>query len=149
MLEGMTQQEVADKIGWSRGKIADYALLENLCPNCWNIIVAHFTEKATMPTTNTATQPVAGATISEKLLRLLRPLTEYHQLKIIQGLISPVVWNEIVTAFLNTVTTQENTDVTTVVTFVTEGLLRNILPLIEGRFFCFLEYALLALIFVL
>ena len=124
LAEGMTQQQVADEIRWSRGKVADYALLENLCPNCWDLIVAEFQNIATIYNNTDATKAVATATITENILRPLRPLTEFHQLKIIQDLIagnrSP--WAE----HRGTLSRLSGQTITSKPTLIT-----------KGRFFCF------------
>jgi len=92
LAEGKTQQVVADEMGWSRGKVADYALLENLYPNCW-LIVAESQKFATINEISSATNIVATATISENILRQVRNLTEHHQITIIQDLITGKIKN--------------------------------------------------------
>ena len=37
---GATQQVIADKLGWSRSIVADYAALRKITPDGWNVVAA-------------------------------------------------------------------------------------------------------------
>jgi hypothetical protein len=36
--EDKTQQQVADELGWRRGQVSNYALLQSIDPRAWNIV---------------------------------------------------------------------------------------------------------------
>ena len=120
-------------MGWSRGKVADYSLLENLCPNCWALIVADFSKIAIRPEKEGATNFVATATLTENILRQLRPLTECHQLQIVQDLIDGKIkngetWEIIGATFQNIAPNTQNRSAPQngAVAPISEGLLRSI-----------------------
>lgn len=82
---GMTQQQVADELGWSRSQVRDYANLENISPIAWKLIGATFQNIA--PGDGDGAAPRFGATapFTENLLRNILDLTEYHQVEIAEA----------------------------------------------------------------
>ena len=83
-----TQQQVADEIGWSIDKVKKYAALENISPISWNDIVTTFLKMGTKQQNDVGTEKVPMGTITERSLRNILSLTEYHQHKIISELVS-------------------------------------------------------------
>ena len=91
LASGKTQQAVADEIGWSREKVAQYAQLKKVKPTAWELIVTEFKKVVTISEKNGVTSFVTGVTITENLLRNILPLTEIHQLEIVNGLIAGTI----------------------------------------------------------
>jgi hypothetical protein len=83
-----TQQQVADEIGWTRTKVANYAALYSISPKAWQDIVTKFQKALTKTNNDGVTTFVTGVTITENLLRNILSLTEHHQNKIISELVS-------------------------------------------------------------
>lgn len=107
----MTQQQVADELGWSRDKVAKYAALENVSPKAWRLIVTDFANNVTTRLDDDVTTNVT-------------PVTEN---------ISPVAWDALAREIQNGVPSGSDGAVPQFGTPVpfTENLLRNILDLTE------------------
>lgn len=80
LLEGRTQQGVADLLGWKRGQVGKYSMLQGICRDAWSIVaesvVPTFQKKGTTDDDDTGTENVpVGTRFSE---RLLRPLSQLH-----------------------------------------------------------------------
>jgi DNA modification methylase len=88
LAEGKTQQAVAEEIGWSIDKIKKYCALEKISPVAWSRIVTEFQSLGTIDGNVDGTEKVPNGTITEGLLRNILPLTEFHQLAIVDGIIS-------------------------------------------------------------
>lgn len=84
-LEGATQQEVADEMGWSRSKVADYSSLRKLSVDAWGT-VATSTRESVSPDDTAATGFVATATFTERLLRDIVTLSPTQQLELVTEL---------------------------------------------------------------
>ena len=64
---GATQQVIADKLGWSRSIVADYAALRKIAPDGWNVVAAF--QRGALPRSEAnATSIVAAATGTETRL---------------------------------------------------------------------------------
>lgn len=88
---GMTQQRVADEIGWSLSKVKQYSRLDIISPLVWQTIVTEFQKNVTGIKDNDVSIKVTNVT--EGLLRNILDLTETHQDKIISGLINGSIKN--------------------------------------------------------
>lgn len=86
-----TQQEIADMLGWSRGAVSNYALLQKLDRRAWDIIATTF-EPAVAggeePAVVATATPVA---FTENLLRDLLPLSAQQQEELVRALASGTI----------------------------------------------------------
>jgi hypothetical protein len=73
---GQTQQAIADELGWSRGQVSNYVLLQKIDPKAWAII-ATTVRDSELPrySDDVATSATGVARFTENLLRVLPPLT--------------------------------------------------------------------------
>jgi hypothetical protein len=81
--EEKTQEKIAEILGWSRGKVGDYALLRNIATETWNIIVGTFENSAQSTPDDSPTQIVGTPTFTENLLRSILGLTPEQQLELV------------------------------------------------------------------
>ena len=83
---GQTQQAVADGIGWSRSAVRDYAGLQQIDADAWEVVGATFSDFA--PTDETEHAPTNGATapspFTEGLLRNILDLQSAQQIDLCQ-----------------------------------------------------------------
>lgn len=88
---GMTQQQVADELGWSREKVRNYSNLENISPVAWDALAREIQNG--VPSGSDGAVPQFGTPVpfTENLLRNILDLTEYHQVAIVQDLISGAI----------------------------------------------------------
>jgi site-specific DNA-methyltransferase (adenine-specific)/modification methylase len=78
-----TQDSVAKMLGWSRGRVGDYALLQNISNDAWKIIVGAFDDSPQLSSDDTSTNIVGTPTFSETLLRNILDLTSEQQLELV------------------------------------------------------------------
>jgi DNA modification methylase/ParB-like chromosome segregation protein Spo0J len=81
-----TQSEVGKMLGWSRESIKDYASLQKICKEAWDIIGATFERSA--PDSEDLLAPANGATgpITERLLRSILDLEPGQQVELVTEL---------------------------------------------------------------
>ena len=85
--EGVTQQKAADELGWQLSKLKMYAGLKSVCDEAWEIVkVATSNGLATENDEDEATNKVATATFTERLLRDILDLDAGQQLSLCQDL---------------------------------------------------------------
>jgi len=119
LAEGKTQQVVADEMGWSRGKVSQYAMLETISVEPWRLIATSFHNVVADDGDSSVAKIATTVAITENLLRNILNLTEHHQITIIQDLIT----GEIITGFSNSVITEDGKPVINIITTViTEGV---------------------------
>jgi ParB/RepB/Spo0J family partition protein len=83
---GMTQDKVAQILGWSREKVAHYNRLAQIDYEAWKIIVTKIDEEVTIHEDKLVTESVTGVTFSERLLRSILSLTLAQQLELVSDL---------------------------------------------------------------
>lgn len=84
--DGMTQLQVAEDLGWSRDKVARFAMLQRIVPEAWAVIVQTFQPVVTGDEEDTVTVFVTTVTFTENLLREIVPLTPGQQVDLVQSL---------------------------------------------------------------
>lgn len=82
----MTQQAIADAIGWSVPKIKQYSALRKIDENAWNVVVTTFNDSPQLPVDDQVTEKVTMVTFSERLLRPIIQLTPEQQLQLVSDL---------------------------------------------------------------
>ena len=81
--DGVTQQKAADELGWQLSKLKMYAGLKSVCSEAWVVIkVATSDGVATESDEDEATNKVATATFTERLLRDILDLDPGQQLSL-------------------------------------------------------------------
>jgi DNA modification methylase len=88
MNEKYKQQDIADMLGWSREKVAQYAALKGIDPPAWEMIVTTFEPCVTPGEEMGVTPLVTNVTFSEGLLRSILPLTPEQQRELVQDMLS-------------------------------------------------------------
>ena len=83
---GMTQQSVADEIGWSKQKTNDYAGLRKIDAKAWDVVSATFRNMADSASEGAADKKSATADFTERLLRDILPLTAEQQFNLVTRL---------------------------------------------------------------
>ena len=64
-----TQQQTADVLGWSRGKVSQYDMLDNISKEAWAIIATTFEEQEKLPAKSSVAANATVVAFSERLLR--------------------------------------------------------------------------------
>jgi predicted transcriptional regulator len=77
--EGKTQAEIAEMLGWSRGRVGDYSSLQSISSEAWDIIVGTFDNIPTSADDVAPSQNVGTPTFSETLLRSILHLEADRQ----------------------------------------------------------------------
>jgi DNA modification methylase len=88
LAEKYKQHDIAEMLGWSRSKVGDYALLQNIHPIAWELIVGTFEQSPTESNGTLPTGIVGTPTFNETLLRSILPLTHEQQIGLIRESIS-------------------------------------------------------------
>jgi len=86
--EGLTQAQIADVLGWSRGKVSQYALLQKIDGEAWQGVATTF-ENCRSSETEEGVAEVATSVatpFSENLLRSIILLTSEQQKELVHGL---------------------------------------------------------------
>lgn len=92
LASGRTQQQLADVLGWSRSKVADYNALQKLDTKAWELVVATFELDPDNPTEDRATEFCRNATnFSEGLLRNVLSLKGPQQVELCAELASGTI----------------------------------------------------------
>ena len=84
--EGQTQQAIAERLGWSRGQVAKYAMLSDICSEAWAVIVPTVRDYGTRYQNDDGTQIVPTGTFTEGLLRSILSLRPEQQIKLVKKL---------------------------------------------------------------
>lgn len=84
-----SQQEIADMLGWGRTQVANYAALQRIHPQVWDLIVTTFEASVTGSLDEAVTGNVTGVTFTENLLRSILGLTREQQWELVQALAHP------------------------------------------------------------
>ena len=63
-----TQQQTADVLGWSRGKVSQYDMLDNISKEAWAIIATTFEEQEKLPAKSSVAANATVVAFSERLL---------------------------------------------------------------------------------
>ncbi|MBF0160025.1 MAG: ParB N-terminal domain-containing protein [Magnetococcales bacterium] len=85
---GQTQQAVADEMGWTREKVAQFYQLQKICPEAWFVVVTTFQSGVTNDDKDDVTNLVTSVTFTENLLRSIVQLTPPQQLELVRDLAS-------------------------------------------------------------
>src|SRR5258707_3012283 len=85
------QTEIAEMLGWSREKVAQYAALKAIDPQAWEGIVTTFEQPVTLGGEKGVTPFVTNVTFTEGLLRSILPLTASQQRELVQDMISSLL----------------------------------------------------------
>ncbi|MEO5334166.1 MAG: hypothetical protein H7839_19305 [Magnetococcus sp. YQC-5] len=85
---GQTQQAVADELGWSRGQISQYAMLESISKEAWEIIATTFQKTVAVNVDGVVAENATTVAFTERLLRDITPLNSIQQLELVRGLVS-------------------------------------------------------------
>ena len=83
---GYKQQAIADMLGWSRGAVSNYALLNEIDKRAWALIATTFEQLVATPTEAAVAPHVTGVAFTENLLRDILPLTFDQQFELVQDL---------------------------------------------------------------
>jgi DNA modification methylase len=86
LLEGHTQQQAADIMGWDRGKVGKYAMLDDISKEAWCVICSDIERHGTQQDEDSGTQIVPTGTFTENLLRPILNLTPEQQLELVSDL---------------------------------------------------------------
>ena len=62
--DDVTQQQVADEIGWTLDKVKKYCALEKISPPVWDVIVPHILKSVTIQKKDVGTKKVTNGTFS-------------------------------------------------------------------------------------
>lgn len=84
--EGHTQEEIAVMLRWSRGKVSQYALLEKIHEDAWNIIATTFEKVVAIDEEEPVAKNATGVAFTEYLLREILPLTSAQQTELVTEL---------------------------------------------------------------
>jgi site-specific DNA-methyltransferase (adenine-specific)/modification methylase len=84
--EQYTQQEIAEMLGWSREKVAQYSALKQIDSLAWQQIVTTFENSGNKVDEDVVTQTVTTVTFTERLLRSILNLTPEQQLELVTEL---------------------------------------------------------------
>lgn len=90
-LEGMTQQAVADELGWSRTSIANYAQLSNINGIAWKSIVAAVTNSVTVASSSDREESGKAVTFTEFMLRDIIPFHPTQQTDLVNDYIKGTI----------------------------------------------------------
>ena len=89
-VSGRTQEQVAGILGWSRGKVSQYAMLKQITAEAWAIVVATENQRAVAQESGDGVaemlRPVASP-FTEYLLRAIITLTPEQQLPLVKALV--------------------------------------------------------------
>jgi hypothetical protein len=78
LLDGRTQQQVADVVGWSRSKVRNFALLSGICSAAWDIVGTTFDGFVPSGESGPVPEDVTVVTKSPFTEGLLRPLSSLY-----------------------------------------------------------------------
>jgi DNA modification methylase len=85
-----TQAEAARALGWERGQVAKYAMLQKIAPAAWNVVridsVPTIQGNGTSEENGDGTTFVPSGTFTEGLLRNILPLRRKQQVELCKGL---------------------------------------------------------------
>jgi site-specific DNA-methyltransferase (adenine-specific)/modification methylase len=90
-LEDATQQEVADEMGWSRSYVKQYAALQKLDSEAWEVIGTTCRENALVPADCSVPTNGTAVPFTERLLRDIVTLTSRQQLELVTELADGVI----------------------------------------------------------
>ena len=82
-ITGMTQEKLAQSIGWGRTQIANYDALKKINKKAWNLIVTTTNNDVTTIKDDTVTTIVTDVTFTENLLRNILQLNQIQQLELL------------------------------------------------------------------
>jgi predicted transcriptional regulator len=77
--EGKTQQAVADELGWSRGSVSQYAMLQQIDEKAWQVIATMVRDFDVLPENEKVANAATVVAFSERLLRSIIPLLAAQQ----------------------------------------------------------------------
>jgi hypothetical protein len=90
LTEQHTQAEAARALGWERGQVAKYAMLQKIAPAAWNVVridsVPTIQGNGTSEENGDGTTFVPSGTFTEGLLRNILPLRRKQQVELCKGL---------------------------------------------------------------
>ncbi len=81
-----TQEQVAEIMGWDRGKVGKYAMLRKIKPRAWSVIVPTFDGNGTTDIDSDGTIFVPTGTFTEGLLRSILDLRAPQQVELVNRL---------------------------------------------------------------
>ncbi|MFI3120014.1 MAG: hypothetical protein QX203_08540 [Methylococcaceae bacterium] len=77
-------QQTADVLGWSRGKVSQYDMLDNISKEAWAIIATTFEEQEKLPAKSSVAANATVVAFSERLLRDIINLSDSQQLELVR-----------------------------------------------------------------
>ena len=86
-----TQQQTADVLGWSRGKVSQYDMLDNISKEAWAIIATTFEEQEKLPAKSSVAANATVVAFSERLLRDIINLSDSQQLELVKDFANGVI----------------------------------------------------------
>lgn len=87
--EAHTQEEIAKMMGWSRVKVSQYALLEKIEKQVWNIIATTFDTNVATTEDDDVAKSATTVAFTEGLLRSILDIEPSQQLELVQALANP------------------------------------------------------------
>ncbi len=84
--EGYKQREVAEMLGWGKSQVANYAAMEKICSEAWQIIFTTFVKSGDSDENEAVNSKVHQVTFSERLLRPILDLTPEQQTELVAEL---------------------------------------------------------------
>jgi hypothetical protein len=83
---GVTQQQVAQEFGWSRGAVSNYAALRGVDSNAWKVVATALGEVSVPREEGAVARNATPVAFTENLLRSILPLTAAQQLELVRSL---------------------------------------------------------------
>ena len=81
-----TQQDVAEELGWKQQRVQQFAALQNVTDDAWQIITTTMREDGKQPEEDEVVEKTTVVVFSERLLRAILPLTPSQQLACVRFL---------------------------------------------------------------
>ncbi|HET8846722.1 MAG TPA: DNA methyltransferase [Ktedonobacteraceae bacterium] len=89
--EGYKQQAIAEMLGWSRGAVSNYALLDGIDKRAWSMIATTFEQSVALSPETVVAPNATAVAFTEHLLRDLLPLSPEQQCELVQDLASNAI----------------------------------------------------------
>ena len=86
-----TQQQTADVLGWSRGKVSQYDMLDNISKEAWAIIATTFEELGKLRAETVVAEKATSVAFNENMLRPIINLSDSQQLELVKDFANGVI----------------------------------------------------------
>lgn len=84
--DGLTQQALADEIGWTRGAVSNYAALQKIDSDAWKVVATHSQENAMPQADEAVATSATTVAFTEGLLRDIISLQPEQQVDLVRKL---------------------------------------------------------------